>query len=135
MRYFELLEGRVFRIDWGSPVPVMVISNPSPPQARTLVEIIRKKETKIYIRGILVRGKMVYVWDGYQMTHDDVRQELFPTVRTSDLTTFEIANYTQTGLFTADTHAAKVKTLQFGDHIVGDNSFVGNILQAIGEVS
>ena len=87
-----LIEGKVYQIGWGYPQPVLVIRNPSPPQSRGLVERILRKRDEVYLRGLMIEDKVVLVWDGWEMSHDDVREELFPNVRShsSDLSLFEI---------------------------------------------
>lgn len=92
MQYRDLIEGKVYQIDWGYPQPVLVIRNPSPPQSRGLVERILRKRDEVYLRGLMIEDKVVLVWDGWEMSHDDVREELFPNVRShsSDLSLFEI---------------------------------------------
>lgn len=123
-----LSEGRVYRIDWGYTQPVMVITNPSPPQARTLVSAIAKQhENAVYLRGLLV-GTRVYVWDGYMMTHDDVRSELLPDVHPSsdDLFQLEISNYTVVGFQQLSYRPARCRPRE-----AEKSPFVRNVLAAI----
>jgi hypothetical protein len=131
MRYAEFNEGRVYRIDWGYPRPVMIISNPSRPQARTLIETIRKTSNDIFIRG-LIHDEKVYVWDGWSMTHDDVMGQLFPD---SPSDTFEIANFTQTSVLDKTYHEAQCHNLQINSDDPKASPFVKNVMQAIDETS
>lgn len=124
----HLAEGRVYRIDWGYTQPVMVISNPSPPQSRTLVTAIAKQhENAVYLRGLMV-GQRIYVWDGYMMTHDDVHSELLPDIPMSadDVFQLEISNYTVIGLQKLDYHAARCRPRE-----AEQSPFVKNVLAAI----
>jgi hypothetical protein len=132
MRYQEIDEGRVYRVDWGYPSPVMIISNPSSAQARTLIELLRKKHSMmIYLRGLMI-DHTVYVWDGHSMTHHDVFSELLSDVYTDsdDVCTFEIADYTVIGFAKIRQHAAKCTILKMG-HDPSASSFVKNVMAAI----
>lgn len=124
----HLAEGRVYRIDWGYTQPVMVITNPSPPQARTLVTTIAERHNNaVYLRGIMIEDK-VYVWDGYLMTHDDVHSELLSDVPKSadDFWPLEISNYTVVGLQKLDYHPARCRPRE-----AEQSPFVRNVLTAI----
>lgn len=133
-----LFEGRVYRIDGGYPEPVTVVSNPSPPQARTLVKAVAAKRGKaVYFRAIMYDQK-VYVWDGYLLTHDDVCRELLPDVPTSsdDLCAFEITNYRVIGLTQIENHPAKCIVLKPGQGLHPDRSpFVRNMMVALDALS
>lgn len=99
-----LTEGRVIPIEWGYPEPVKVFVNPSRQQARTLVDMIRRKRGKLYLRGLMIEDKKVMVWDGWDMTHDDVHQRLAPNIasHSSDYSTFEIDDNGLTNLRPGD---------------------------------
>lgn len=131
MRYYQIDEGRVYQIDWGYPRPVMIISNPSQAQSRTLVEILRKKHDLVYLRG-LMNHHTVYVWDGHYMTHDDVLSELLPDVYadSDDLSTFEIKDYKMISLSQVQHHPAECTVYKPGpDPLV--SRFVQNVMAAI----
>jgi hypothetical protein len=134
MRYNELVEGRVYRVDWGYSMPVTIISNPSPPQARTLIAAIRRQHDMVYLRGLMFENE-VYIWNGGHMTHDDVRSQLLPDVSrySTDVSLFEVKDYTISG-YGADgieRHAAKVSITQAGDCDPAISPFVKNIMVAI----
>ena len=117
----QVTEGKLYQIDWGYTQPVLVIRNPSPPQARGLVARIRKKRDEVYLRGLMIEDKIVLIWDGWDMTHDDVREQLFPNVRShsSDLTLFEIDSDGDFGL------------VQAGDYDPERSPFVRNAMAAV----
>jgi hypothetical protein len=133
---FDLNEGKTYSLDGGYTVPVMVINNPSPPQARTLAEKARRGRKDVYLRGLMYMEK-VYVWEGYMLTHDDVRSQLFPEIdgHSSDLTTFTLQNYKVVGLRELEFHLARCIVEKPGDYDPITNRFVKNVLEAINAVT
>lgn len=127
MRFIELFEGRIYTIGLHKAV-----NNPSRSQAESMVNLAKREGYGLYFRGIIVKNS-AFIWDGWDMTHDDVLSELFPDIpeHSSVISTFEIFNYTQTGVTTMEMHAPRIKVLKYGDSDPSSNRFVANIIAAM----
>ena len=108
---------------------VSVIENPSATQARVLVEQcirygkdMNESNPQAYLRGLMIDGKRVVVWNGWVFTHEDVLSRFFPDVagHSSDLTTFE-----------GGTEHNEIKTVKFGDYGINQNPFIANLMLAV----
>ncbi len=128
-----LTEGKIYKIDWGYSNLVAIINNPSLTQARIMVLAMHSKRADIYIRGIMY-VKTVFVWDGWNMTHYDVINELLPDVpqHSSDLACFTIANYDEWNVASnAPVTPAKCSIAKAGDYDPLSSPFVANMISAI----
>jgi hypothetical protein len=128
----SLLEGRTYDINtgYGSVVRMArVYYNPEPSQAETLAKNSILNGL-LYLRGILYRGRHLYVGRGGDLTHHDLIQEFLPNKqeRDPDITTFSITNYRMHGPKPTITEVT-LYTEKPGDHSVESNPMAARLLE------
>lgn len=88
-----MLEKRMFRVTVGG-VHVAIVRDPLEAQARTMIARAREERGTASLRGSVISGSTVYVWDGWYLTHDEVQHAIHPeiTLYSADLSTFDVTD-------------------------------------------